>query len=120
MLTGVGVAATAAYGTLPGWLTLVGVVAVAFILMRGGAGQAVEGLQATNRELQRQIHELQRQVETLSKENAELKGRTDVTVAIAPLIEWSVHHEARAQERHDGTLKVLDLIASKFGRESDT
>ena len=87
--------------------------------MRGGAGQAVEGLQATNRELQRQIHVLQEQVRELTKENAELRGRTDVTVAIAPLIEWSVSHETRAQERHDGTLKVLDLIASKFGRESE-
>ena len=120
MSVSLGVIAAANVGTIPGWLTLVVLLAVAFILIRGGAGQAVEGLQATNRELQRQIHELQRQVETLSKENAELKGRTDVTVAIAPLIEWSVHHEARAQERHDGTLKVLDLIASRFGKENGT
>lgn len=117
---GVVAATSAPWGTLPGWLTLVGVFVVAVILMRGGAGQAVEGLQATNRELQRQIHDLQSKVEGLTTENAELRGRTDVTIAIAPLIEWSVHHELRAQERHNGTLHVLELIASKFGKESDT
>ena len=108
------------WGTVPGWLTLVSLLAVAFILVRGGAGQAVEGLQATNRELARQIHVLEEKVSALSKENAELRGRTDVTVAIAPLIEWSVNHETRAQQRHEGTLTVLELIAQRFGKEGET
>lgn len=106
------------WASIPSWVAVASVVAFAFVLLRGGSGQAVEGLQATNRELQRQITVLQEQVHELTRENAELKGRTDVTVAIAPLLEWSANHEKRAQERHEGTLKILDLIAGKFGEEN--
>ena len=115
-----GLVAAASWGTIPGWLTLVSLLAVGFMLIRGGAGQAVEGLQATNRELQRQIHVLQEQVRELTKENSELRGRTDITVALTPILEWSVNHEQRAQERHAGTLRVLDLIAAQFGKENGT
>ncbi len=110
--------AAASWGTIPGWLTLVSLLAVGWMLIHGGAGQAVEGLQATNRELQRQIHVLQEQVRELTKENSELRGRTDITVALTPILEWPVNHEQRAQERHAGTLRVLDLIAAQFGKEN--
>jgi len=111
--------AGAVWGTLPGWLTLVSLLAVAVILVRGGAGTAVEGLQATNRELQRQIHELQSKVADLTNENAELRGRTDVAVVVAPVIEAVRAHEVSAAKRSDRTLTVLDLIAQRLGKDAE-
>ena len=113
------IVAAASWGTIPGWLTLVSLLAVAAILVRGGAGQAVEGLQATNRELQRQIHVLEGKVGDLSKENAELRGRTDVTLALAPFMTWAESHEKHAERRSIATLAVLDMIAKSLGKERD-
>lgn len=119
MLYSLGSASSQVWGTLPGWLTLLSLVAVGFILWRGGAGTAVEGLQNTNRELERQIHALQAQNEAQAKEIAELRTKTDVTLALAPLLEWSTNHETRAQQRHEGTMNVLELIAERLGKETD-
>ena len=106
------------WGTLPGWLAVVGVVALGLILLRGGAGTAVEGLQATNRELQRQIHELRDKVDTLTAENAELRGRTDVTLALAPFMVWAESHEKHAERRSVAILDVLEMIAKELGKEN--
>lgn len=111
--------AAASWGTIPNWATLIALLAFGLMLIRGGAGQAVEGLQATNRELQRQISVLQEKVHELTKENAELRGRTDVAIALTPIIDWSTQHETRAQDRHDKTMVVLDLIAQRLGKEHD-
>ena len=111
--------ASSVWGTLPGWLTLLGMAALGWILLRGGVGTAVEGLQATNRELQRQISELQRKVEGLTKENAELRGRTDVALAIAPVIQAVTTHEREAAKRAVAMLDVLDMIATRLGKEPD-
>lgn len=116
---GVALVSAVNYGTLPGWLTLMGVCALAWILVRGGAGTAVEGLQATNRELQRQITELKDKVDTLTKENAELRGRTDVALAIEPVVSAVKNHEQQAAKRSEAMLDVLDMIATRLGRDED-
>lgn len=111
------------WGTLPGWLTLAALVGAAFWLpRRGGSGPAIESLEANNRVLEKRVHELEQQGKVDAGIIAELRGRTDVTLALAPIVEWSTAHEVRAQQRHeamlrgqDGTLKVLDLIAHRLG-----
>lgn len=69
------------------------------------------------------------EIRDLRIENGELRGRTDVALALNPIIEWTHHHEAaaqqvmdwtqlherRAQERHDAMLGVLSLIADRLG-----
>lgn len=121
-------ASSGVLGTLPGWLTVIGVIVVAWLFYRGGSPTAVTGLQDVNRELERQIkegnHELERQIKerdgkisALERVNAELRAEKDVTVAILPVIEAMKAHEDRAQERHAGMLKVLDLIAERLGPE---
>jgi hypothetical protein len=107
------------WGTLPSWLALLGMIGLGVILLRGGVGTAVEGLQATNRELQRQISELQQKVDGLTKENAELRGRTDVALAIEPVIRAVRTHEEQAAKRSVAMLDVLDLIATRLGKEPD-
>lgn len=106
-----------ALGTLPGWLTLATLCAVGWLLVRGGSGTAVSGLQDTNRELVRQVHKLQSENEELRGRVRVLEAKTDVAQAIVPVVEAMQGHETRAQQRHDGTLKVLDLIAEKLGPE---
>lgn len=107
-------------GTVPGWATLATLIIVGFLLVRGGSGVAVSGLQDTNRELVRQVHELQ-------KENTDLRGRvraleakTNVAQAIVPIVEAMQSHEVRAQQRHEGTLLILDRIAEKMGPDNGT
>lgn len=124
------------WGTLPGWLTLAALIGAAFWLpRRGQTGPAIESLEANLRVLERRCHELEQQGKTDAATIAELRGRTDVTIALAPIVEWSGRHEERAQQRHDltvaafeksdaraevrqaGLLKVLDLIAYRLGAD---
>lgn len=107
-----------ALGTIPGWLTLITILAIAWAMIRGGTGTAVAGLQDTNRELVRQIEERKVKELVLEKENAELRGAKDVTVAILPVLIALEKHEDRAAERSVKTLKILDLIAERLGPES--
>lgn len=113
-------AAAPELGTLPGWLTLVVVVSVAWILYRGGTGTAVSGLQDANRELERQIKEKAGQLSALERINAELRAEKDVNVAIVPVVDAMKSHEVRAQERHEKTLIVLDLIAERLGPDHNS
>lgn len=112
---------TGVLGTLPTWILVVLALAIAWRVSRGGGGAAVSELATANQvleqRLQRAREELGGEVRDLRVENAELRGRTDVTIAIAPVIEALSAHELRAQERHDGSLRVLDLIAQKLGPE---
>jgi hypothetical protein len=105
-------------GTLPGWLTLITLAGVGYVLLRGGSPQAIAGLRDINSELERQIKEKEGTIKTLERVNAELRAEKDVAVALIPVIEALRGHEARAQERHVGTLKVLDLIAHHLGPDN--
>lgn len=109
-----------AFGTLPGWLTLLTLAVVGYLLVRGGSGTAVTGLQDTNRELVRQVM-------TLKDENTELRARvraleakTDVSVALVPVVNALKAHETRAAERHNGTLRILGLVAERLGPEPES
>lgn len=105
----------------PGWATaaliLVGLLGGAIVALRGGGGTAVAGLQATNRELERQVHTLTEKVHVLEKENAELRGRTDVAAQVAPLMQSMKDHEVNAASRSESMLAVLHLIARQLGPE---
>lgn len=115
--------AATSVGNLPAWITagiaMVGLFAGAIIALRGGTGTAVAGLQATNRELERQVHTLTEKVNALEKENAELRGRTDVSTQIAPVLQALEAHERHAASRSEATLAVLNLIASRMGPDPE-
>lgn len=106
-------------GTLPAWLTLLTLGGVGYLLIRGGTGTAVSGLQDTNRELVRQIHQLQRENTDLRERVRSLEAQTNVATALVPVIGALEAHEARAEERHDGTLRILALVAERLGPDPD-
>ena len=105
-------------GTLPGWLTLLTLGVVGFLLYRGGSGHAVSGLQAINQELVRQIGDLQSQNEAQAIQIAELQAKTDVTEAIQPISDALRSHDERAMSRNEHILTVLEMIAARMGPEN--
>lgn len=106
-------------GTIPGWLTLVFLAGSALYVMRHGGSTAIEELSKANDYLGKRVQSLGGEVRDLKVQNAELRGRTDIAAVLSPLIDWTAHHEARAQERHEATLKLLALIAERFGPDED-
>ena len=110
-----GLVAVSWLGTLPAWLTFMGVIGAAWAVWRGGGGTALSTLQTANRVLEERVHELELQGKRDAATIAELTGKTDLALAIKPFMEWASTHEERAVERHAGTLKVLDLIAERLG-----
>lgn len=106
------------FGTLPGWLTVASVLIAAWLIYRGGGGTALDTLATANRILEGRVRELEKDQAALKAENGELRGRTDVTLALGPLVAWTTQHEQHAQERHVATLNVLQLVADRLGPET--
>lgn len=107
-------------------LALCFTVAVAFfaawIFYRGGGGTAIASLEAAGRVMEKRIQALEAQLRALEAQAkidagtiAELRRSRDLTAALKPIEEWTVHHEARAQERHENMLPILQLIADRLG-----
>lgn len=71
-------------------------------------------LERANGILERAIRELRERIDALEAENAELRGRTDVAVAIERSMET---HEDRAQRRFEMTAVLMDMIARRLGPE---
>lgn len=117
-------AAATVFGTLPNWILVALALIVAWRVSRGGGGAAVSELSESNKVLERKLQEVRDtmggEIRDLRIENGELRGRTDVAVAIGPVLEWTLKHELRAQERHDATLRVLDLIAARLGPDPNS
>lgn len=122
-------------GTLPTWILLALGLFIAWRISKGGGGSAIQELAMANSVLEKRIHALGGEVRDLRIENEHLKTRTDFAQALAPVLEGiaisarasearqesimeaQAHHEQRAQDRQEGILKILDLIASRIGEE---
>lgn len=111
--------ALSTWGSVPAWITSIVVVAAAWSFRRGGGGTAIASLEAANRVLEKRVQDLEHQAHEKDRMISELKGRTDVSIALTPLLEISQRHERQAQERHEKTLIVLDLIAARLGSDGD-
>jgi hypothetical protein len=110
-------AASSWVGSIPTWALFVLAMGIAYRLSRGGGSAAVSELSKANEVLTNRVHELGSEVRDLRVENAELKGRTDFALALEPILKWSISHEARAQERHEKSMVMFDLIAKHLGAE---
>jgi hypothetical protein len=108
-----------AFGTVPGWLTLVALLITGYLIWRGGGGTALDTLQTANRVLERRVHELEQQAKKDTAKIAELSGKTDMALAVKPFMEWATLHETRAGQRHEGIVAVLQMIADRLGAENE-
>lgn len=104
---------------VPLWVTLAfAFLAVAYFRRHGG-GRALEELERANGVLERRVNELEKEIGRLTAELAAANARTDVSLAITPVLEALKLHEDRASERTDRTLAVLGLIADRLGPEAE-
>lgn len=103
--------------SVPTWALFALAMLAAWRVSRGGGGSAVSELAKANEVLTVRVHELGDEVRDLRVENAELKGRTDFALALAPILKWSGQHEERAQSRHEQTMIIMQLIAKHLGAE---
>jgi hypothetical protein len=132
-------AAQFVYGSIPTWALFILALVVAWRVTRGGAGSAVSELSKANEVLTKRVHELGAEVRDLRIENADLKARTDVSLAIEPAVARIVDaigthetralealdaHESRAIERHQTQLDqgtqqivILGMIADRLGAD---
>jgi hypothetical protein len=101
-------------GTVAGWVAVVGVFSVAWLQWRGGGSTAIQVLTATNEVLERRVHELTSQVNEQQRTIGELRARTDITLALQPLIDAVLEHERMSATRQEKTSLVLDAIASRL------
>lgn len=106
-------------GTLPGWITLAALLAVVYIMFKGGVPGAITGLRDANEVLTKELATAKAQIETLKTKVSELEKKTDITAAIAPLLDAHARHEEAANRRSEAILVALDMVASKLGKEGD-
>jgi hypothetical protein len=92
---------------------------LAWAFMRGGGSTAIASLEAANRVLERRVHELEDSDERKTKRITELEARTDVALAIVPVLEALRTHEIEASRRAEASLAVLGLMAERLGPDPD-
>lgn len=110
-------------GSLPTWI-LVGLAVIAGIrLTRGGAGSAVSELSAANKILEEARQKNHAKIEEMAKQISALESKTDVVLAVSPLI---ADHERRAEERHlalvhtiEANTTVLDALSRRIDSSGD-
>lgn len=102
-------------GTIPTWLLLALALGAAWRLSRGGGGTAISELSKANEVLTNAL-EKQKQISAdQAKQIAALELKTDVVLAVTPMI---AAHEHNAQERHEATVRVLEAISGKLTKDS--
>jgi hypothetical protein len=110
---------------LVGWLALIPLVAVGWVVWRGGGIAALSTLRTANEVLEKRNDSLEERVDELERLRAEdqstiaeLRGRTDVSIALMPLASELAGHEAAAERRNEKILTVLNLIANRLGPDT--
>lgn len=106
-------------------LAIVSAIITIILFARGGFGssEAIRSLRDARDVLNDTVEGQRGKLDDANKEIAELRGKTDVTIALVsalnPINEWTVKHEQRAQERHEATIKILGMIARHLGPENN-
>lgn len=101
------------------WITAALALGAVLFARRYGGGAALEEMERANRILTHRVDELTADNRRLGDELTALKAKTDVTLALVPVIKALEMHEERAAERSTKTLTVLDLIAGRLGPDAE-
>lgn len=95
-------------------------VVVAYVwASRGSGGIVVRRLKERVRVLEDTVREQAEENTGLRKRLSEVEGKTDLTIALVPVLAALRTHEAEASKRSESTLHVLGLIASRLGADED-
>lgn len=84
---------------------------------RYGGGAALEQLERANRILEETVEKQAGMIARLQTRVAELEGKTDLTIALVPVLTALGKHEDEAGKRSDAMLGVLHMIANRLGPE---
>lgn len=106
-------------GAAAQWLALLSILLLAWVVVRGGGAGALSILQTSNAVLEQRVREQDRLVKQLTAQVADLGAKTDVALALRPILEWTHTHEQRDQERFERTLLFLTAIAAQLGVTGD-
>jgi hypothetical protein len=98
--------ATTWAGTIPSWLLFALGLFAAWSFRRAGGSTAIKSLEDSGRVLEHRVIELEAQLRERDAKISELQAKTDVALAIAPVLAWAEGHERRAQERHDAAMSA--------------
>lgn len=103
--------ATTWLGTVPAWLTFAGVLAALFVFHGGSGGAALEVQQRANEILSTRVKQLEDDQHHNRETIAALSAKTDISIALVPLLKWCESHEALAQARTAEILASLAKVA---------
>jgi hypothetical protein len=100
-------------GTLPGWLTVLGILVAGRYFLKGQGGAALSVLETANRVLTQRLQALENLVAERDIRIAELEARTSLEPLVASIAGEFANHEKRAQERHEEQLTLTrELVAA--------
>lgn len=110
-------------GSIPTWLIFLLGIVVMWRVSRGGGGSAVSELSQANGVLTTALDKERAASEDKEKRIAALEAKTDVVLAMRPLMEELDRKaqerfesaQLRAQEHHDATLLVLRAMSTSLG-----
>lgn len=94
-------------GTLPAWLTFAGLIIGLRVFRGSSPGAALEMEQRANQTLTRRVDQLEADRRVDRETIATLTAKTDISIALVPLLEWCKSHEALAQARAAAILAEL-------------
>lgn len=94
-------------GTLPAWLTFIGVLLALYVFKGSSPGAALELEQRANETLTKRVDQLEADRRIDRETIATLKAKTDISIALVPLLEWCKSHEALAEARAASILAEL-------------
>lgn len=76
-------------------------------------------LERANKVLTERLRELALEARQQAQIIGALEQRTNLEPIAAAVVEQFAFHEARAQQRHERELILLDLIAQRMGRDAE-
>src|SRR3954454_625496 len=100
------------------WIIMaVGFVGVTLLNLKGRAGDALSYLRNANEILHNENLELKKERQILIAKTETLKAKTDVHVALMPLIQLMEKHEDESEKRFQNIMTMFALIAKTMGEE---
>lgn len=97
---------------------LVALVMLAWVVLRSGGASALSVLKVSNEVLADKVDELEKARTVNAARIATLEAKTDVSLALRPLVEAMNLHDGHAKQRADAQLAVLEAIAASVGATS--